>query len=208
LKKAFKIVAASLAILLFLFIWQGESFLILDNADDCKDVDSVIVLAGSPEDSLRIKKGVEITDSRGVEYLILPIRNSGITWAWLVDEYSIEIPISNERVLIGHMEPDDKQILKHYGGTFLEAKKSIEIMLKHHLNSAIVVSSGYHMRRSRLAFERAKEEYPIRFCYHPIREHLNKNKPWWLNLRYLLRVLTEYGKLASTYTILLCPFHS
>jgi hypothetical protein len=202
LKTPFKIVAASLVILFLLFIWQGESFLILDNGNECWDVDAVIVLAGAPEDSLRVKKGVEITDSRGVQYLILPLRNSGITWSWLLDEYSIKTPISDERVLIGNMEPDDKQIFKHYGGTFLEAKKTIKIMLKHHLNSAIVVSSGYHMRRSRLAFEKAKEKYPIRFCYYPIREHLNKNKTWWLNLRYFQRVVTEYGKLASTYMIL------
>ena len=201
MKTAFKIVAASLVILLFLFIWQGEAFLILDNGDDCRDVDAVIVLAGSPEDSLRVKEGLEVAHSIEVQYLILPIRNKGISWAWLVDEYSIEIPISNERVLIGNMEPNDKKILKHYGGTFLEAKKTIEIMLKHHLNSAIVVSSGYHMRRSRLAFERAKEKYPIRFYFHPIREYLDKSKPWWLNFRYVLRVFVEYRKLAISYII-------
>ena len=172
LKTAFKIVVSSLVILSFLFIWQGEAFLILDDSASCKDVDAVVVFAGAPdEDSLRVKKGIEIAHSKGVQYLILPLRTHGITWSWLVNECSIETSMSDEHVLIGNRELDDKQILKHYGGTFLEAKKTIDIMLKYHSNSAIVVSSGYHMRRTRLAFERAKQEYPMRFYYHPMRDH-------------------------------------
>ena len=171
-KTPLKIVALSLFLFSLLFLWKGEAFLILDDADACKNVDAVVVLAGAlDEDSLRVKKGIEIAHSKKVQYLILPLRTHGITWSWLVNEYSIETSMSDEHVLIGNRELDDKQILKHYGGTFLEAKKTIDIMLKYHSNSAIVVSSGYHMRRTRLAFERAKQEYPMRFYYHPMRDH-------------------------------------
>jgi hypothetical protein len=202
LKTALKIATASFVVLIFLFLWQGEAFLTIDNADDCNNVDAVIVLAGGPkDDSLRVKRGVEIAHSRGAEYLILPLRNSGITWSWLVDQYGIETPLSDKRVLIGNPKPDDRHIFKRYGGTFLEAKKTITIMLEHHLHSAVVVSSGYHMRRSKLAFETAKEKHPIQFCYHPIHKHSTKT-PWWLDFSYLQRVVIEYGKLASMCAII------
>jgi hypothetical protein len=196
LKTTFKIAGACFVIVIFLFLWKGEGFLTINNADDCNNVDAVIVLGGGFEDLARVKEGVAVAESRETRYLILPSRHSAITWKWLVDAYNIETDLDAKDVLIGTMESEDKEVSDRYGSTYLEAEKSIQIMLENYLNSAIVVSSGYHMRRSRLAFETAKENHPIQFCYHPIPKQLSKS-PWWLDLSYVQRVVIEYGKLVG-----------
>jgi uncharacterized SAM-binding protein YcdF (DUF218 family) len=200
LKTALTIAIACFVVLIFLFLWQGEAFLTIDNADDCNNVDAVIVLAGGPEDdSLRVKRGVEIAHSRGTEYLILPLRNSAITWSWLVDQYGIETPMNDKHVLIKNMQPDDRHIFKRYGGTFLEAKKTITIMLEHHLHSAVVVSSGYHMRRARLAFKKVGKGLSVTFFYHPVPRSSANRSPWWTDIMCLLKVMFEYGKLVAAH---------
>jgi hypothetical protein len=203
LKTAVKIVLACFVILIFLFLWHGEAFLIVDTGDNWSNIDAVVVLAGAPDDdSLRIKKAVEITDTRGVHYLILPLRNSGITWSWLVDYYGIETPVSDKCVLIGNTEPDDSHIFKSYGGTFLEAKKTITIMLRHHLHSAIVVRPGYHLRRARMTFERARNGRPIQLHYCAAGTPFKDGRPWWTHPGYMVRVVQEYGKLIAAHVVL------
>lgn len=70
--------------------------------------------------------------------------------------------------------------------TWTNATESIKVMEKHGWKSAIVVTSDFHTRRSRLAFERAKGDKDLTFNYvsvYPIIKgqemHYLKYQPNW-----------------------------
>jgi uncharacterized SAM-binding protein YcdF (DUF218 family) len=74
-------------------------------------------------------------------------------------------------------------------------------MQKHQLGSAIIVSSCYHMRRVKMAFESfRKNQRPI-FIYHPVQNLGESNRVWWLDINYFRKVLGEYKKLIAAYFI-------
>jgi hypothetical protein len=62
------------------------------------------------------------------------------------------------------------------------------------------VSSCYHIRRARLAFERANKDPGLTFDFHAIDiEGVGSNGPWWLDGGYTLKVADEYLKLVGGY---------
>ncbi|MCK4349186.1 MAG: YdcF family protein [Thermoplasmatales archaeon] len=194
--KILKIFLSLLCIFLVLFFWKGEQFLKINNDDDCLNADAVVVLVGSPEEDIqRVSEGVApIQEGRG-QFLILPLRHKALRWSWLIKSYGIRNDIPENSILIGKAESYKQN--RQYSGTFTEAKKTIQIMHQNKLKSAIIVSSGYHMRRAKIAFDRAQNGHSIRFCYHPVNYSRNYKKPWWIDIDYLPKVIVEYIKLIA-----------
>ena len=187
-----KIFVVFLLILLCFLLWQGDGFLKINDDISSLKADAVVVLAGSAdEDASRVLEAVSLIQAKRARYLILPLRHKALKWSWFAKNYGISAAIPGNKVYIGKMEPDD-DLLRRYGGTFVEAKKTIRIMRRNNLKSAIVVSSGYHMRRAKMAFEKAREGSMIKLYYHPVDESLNNKK----NVRYWGRMIKEYMKLA------------
>ena len=62
---------------------------------------------------------------------------------------------------------DDKAIIieNKSGSTYDNARYSKDLVLEHNFKSAIVVSSPYHMRRSKLVFERVFKHSGIKLIY-------------------------------------------
>ena len=194
LSKVLKIFLPLLCISLIMFIWKGEQFLNINNDDDYLIADAVVVLGGSPEEDIqRVVEGVALVQKGRAQNLILPLRHKDLRWSWLVKSYGIRSDIPENRILIGRAESYTQN--RQYGGTLTEAKKTIQIMLQNKLKSAIIVSSGYHMRRAKIAFDRAQNSNSIRFFYHPVNYSRNYKKPWCMDVDYLLKVLVEYIKL-------------
>lgn len=54
--------------------------------------------------------------------------------------------------------------------TYDNARYSRDIVLEHHFNTAIVVSSPYHMRRSKLVFERVFNRSGVKLLYCPAKK--------------------------------------
>jgi len=159
----------------------------------------VVVLAGSPrEDPGRVIEGVAVFQEKGADYLMFPLRHPIIKWSWLVKKYGIPSKIPKEKVLIGRASVKDRQTNQELGGTFTEAGMTIRLMEEKNIESAVVVTSGYHIRRSRLAFERALKGHDLTFCFHGV-ERAGGIDPWWLDKDYLFRVLGEYKKLIGSY---------
>ena len=183
-----------------LFIWQGDRFLSATNDGDCKRPQAIVVLAGSTreEDPGRVKEGAVVFEEKGSDYLIFPLRHPRINWSWLVEKYHIKTKVPKERVLIGRASVADRKINQELGGTFTEAEMTIRIMSEKEIRSALVVTSGYHIRRARLAFARAKKGQGTTFCFHAVGRP-NDKIPWWLDKDYLFRVLGEYKKLVGSY---------
>lgn len=182
------------------FIW-GNDFLSIEQGLPAQRVDVAVVLAGPPdEDRERVLVAVDLVQAEEAGLLLLPVRHRALEWAWFVRKYRIRGQVPEDRVIIGREENSKSRSWPDPGGTFAEARKTIEIMRQHHLHSAVVVSSGYHMRRARLAFERANPDPTFVFYFHPV-DVLDPEDsgPWWMNGGYALRVADEYVKLAGGY---------
>jgi uncharacterized SAM-binding protein YcdF (DUF218 family) len=182
------------------FIW-GNDFLCIEPGLPAQRVDVAVALAGPlDEDRERVLVAVDLLQAEEADFLLLPVRHRALEWSWFVRKYRIRTPLPEDRVIIGREENSKGRSWPDPGGTFAEARKTIEIMRRHNLSSAVVVSSGYHMRRARLAFERANPDLDLVFYFHPV-DVLDPEDsgPWWMNGGYALRVADEYVKLAGGY---------
>jgi uncharacterized SAM-binding protein YcdF (DUF218 family) len=194
LRKILKTCLLFICIFFILFFWKGEQFLNINNDDHCLKADAVVVLAGSPEEDIqRVVEGVALVQKGRAQNLILPLRHKALRWSWLIKSYGIRSDIPENKILIGRAESYKQN--RQCRGTLTEAKKTIQIMHQNKLKSAIIVSSGYHMRRAKIAFDRAQDGHSIKFYYHPVNYSRNYKKPWWIDIDYLPKVIVEYIKL-------------
>jgi len=194
------ITAVLIAGIVAFFIW-GNDFLGIEPGLPMQRVDVAVVLAGPPdEDRERVLVAVDLVHAEEAGILVLPVRHRALEWPWFVRKYRIRTSLPEDRVIIGREELPRDGSRPDLGGTFAEAKKTIEIMRGHGLRSAVVVSSGYHMRRARLAFERASQDPSLVFYFHPV-DVLDPDDsgPWWMNGGYALKVADEYVKLMAGY---------
>ena len=183
------------------FLGGGHRFLCHREGTLPGVADVVVVLAGPPdEDRERVAAGAALTHAGHHRFMLLPLRHRALTWPWFVRYYHIEDPIPDERVLFGRGHDPKRRHAFGLGGTFAEAERTVDVMRERGFGSAIVVSSCYHIRRARLAFERANKEPGLTFDFHPIDiEGVGSNSPWWLDGGYALKVADEYLKLVGGY---------
>jgi uncharacterized SAM-binding protein YcdF (DUF218 family) len=180
------------------FAW-GEQFLLVGNLPPPRPADVVVVLAGGPaEDPARVRAGAAMVEKGLAGFILLPLRHKSLAWNWFVENYGIVETIPDENVVIGRESSSDDGLLKP-GGTFAEARKTIEIMEQRHFSSAIVVTSGYHLRRARLAFRRVAHEQA--FYFQPVPAGRAGTRTWWMDGEYLLFILDEYRKLVAAYFV-------
>ena len=153
----------------------------------------MVLASNFPEDRERIMTGIEVFRNHHARYLILPIRDKGVDWPTIRRLYHIsEAEISPDNIIIGRVVRSDRRILEHFGGTYLEALKTKEIISSRGVESLVVVSSGYHMRRTRLAFARNGLAGEYRIHYHPARETRSSS-----GKDHMVKILMEYTKLMA-----------
>ncbi len=183
------------------FLGGGNYFLCQQDGAALGSADVVVVLAGPPdEDRERVAAGAALAHADRQRFMLLPLRHRALTWPWFVRHYHIEDPIPVERVLFGRGQDPKHRHAFDLGGTFAEAENTVDVMRERGFVSAIVVSSCYHIRRARLAFERANKEPGLTFDFHAIDiEGVEPNGPWWLDGGYAMKVAGEYLKLAGGY---------
>lgn len=189
-------------LLAFIFFLAGEKFLRVKSDSRSQKADAVVVLAGSPkEDKGRIEEGSALIRQGKGRYLILPLRHSAIEWPWAVQYYGLHEALPEDKVLIGRSTKIDDPLIERFGGTYVEAIKTVRIMRDLDLTSAIIVSSAYHMRRAQMAFELFRQPGRLEFYYHPVDSERRPKQPWWTDMEYVARVLQEYKKLLAAYFI-------
>jgi hypothetical protein len=183
------------------FLGGGHQFLCHRDGPAPGPAELVVVLAGpQDEDRERVAAGVAFTRAGQHRFMLLPLRHRALTWPWFVRHYHIEDPLPDERVLFGRGHDGKRRHTFGLGGTFAEAEKTVDVMRERGFGSAIVVSSCYHIRRARLAFERANKEPGLTFDFYAIDvEGSGPNGPWWLDGGYTLKVADEYLKLVGGY---------
>ncbi|HOS29140.1 MAG TPA: ElyC/SanA/YdcF family protein, partial [Syntrophobacteraceae bacterium] len=151
------------------------------------------------EDRQRIVEGVHLIERGLVDYLILAMRDTGLSWKTILRIYGIETDIPGERILIGRPEQVNSTVLKYCGGTFGEAAAAVGLMRANSLNSAVVVSSRYHIPRVRLAFGNLNSKGSLDFSYRPVGEPETGKL---LSSAYALaKRLTEYGKFFTAFFV-------
>lgn len=162
--------------------------------------DLVVVLAGPlDEDGRRVAAGVELTRNSEDRFLLLPLRHRALAWPWFVRHYRVETSLPEERVILGRPE-ESKRSDADLGGTFAEARKTMAVMQERGFRSAVIVTSGYHIRRARLAFERAGTDPGFAFQFHAVDSaEEGSGFFWWLDGKSVMRVVDEYWKLAAGY---------
>lgn len=180
------------------FVW-GNDFLRIEPGLPMQRLDAVVVLAGPPEeDRERVLVAADMVQADEAHFLLLPLRHRALDWPWFVQKYRIRNPLPEDRVIIGREEASQGSAWPDPGGTFAEARRTIEIMRRNDLRTAVVVSSAYHMRRARLAFTRANSDAALVFYFHPV-DLLDPERsgPWWMEGGYLAKIAGEYVKLAA-----------
>jgi uncharacterized SAM-binding protein YcdF (DUF218 family) len=183
------------------FLLWGNEFLSMEPGQLVEKADLAVVLAGAPpEDRERVLVAVDLVQAEEARMLLLPVRHRALEWAWFVRKYRIKAHLPEDRVLIGREDSPRSPSWLDLGGTFAEARKTLEIMREHDLHSAIIVSSSYHMRRARLAFERANQDPALVFYFHPVDyRDPEDSDPWWWDGAYVMKVADEYVKLLAGY---------
>ena len=183
-------------------MYAGEKFLHIAGKTIPQNVDAVVILAGSPdEDRRRVLQGAAYYHQGRVRYIILPTRHPTFKWSWATRHYNVKPEIPDSSVIIGTYDQRDQQLLNHYGGTYIEAQKTFHIMTQYKMRTAIVVSSDYHMRRVKMAFENAYPKSIQQIFYHSVQTIRSSGKPWWMKKESRHRILREYKKLIAAFFV-------
>ena len=79
--------------------------------------------------------------------------------------------------------------------TYEDAVNTKEMLQAHGWKSAIIVSTMYHMRRSRMIFEKVYADSGIYLQYYPAQSETYRPNGWWMRERDMVYVVVEYLKL-------------
>ena len=93
----------------------------------------------------------------------------------------------------------DEAIILDYGwenhGTWDHAINSLSIVTENNFKTAIVVTSNYHTRRSRLAFNKIFKDTNVRILMSPCPGGSYGPGQWWKSRKLIESVFLEYVKL-------------
>ncbi|WP_338835047.1 YdcF family protein [Neomoorella humiferrea] len=178
---------------LFLFLWTTKSFWLpfaarwlMVGDKDLHPADVIIVLSG--EQGERVATGVKLYQEGLAPRLLM----TGGPVEWNVAAADI---MAEQAKFLGVPEKDIV-LEKRATSTYENALYSLGILKKNGWHSAIVVTSPYHLRRTRLAFNNAFRGSGIRLSFYGAEEPWLDPTRWWLQDRGIEVVGLEYFKLA------------
>ena len=174
-------------LLVVLWFWRGAHYLIIETEIAPSDV--IIVLGGKTE---RLREGVQLYHQGYAPHLLItgggqPLRlaHTHLNWGHIMRKAARIEGIPPEAIFI-EMESTS---------TYEDAVNSRRIVQAQGWMSAIVVSSIYHMRRSRMIFEKVYTDGSFRLQYHPAPSDIFQPNGWWKRERDMINVVSEYIKL-------------
>ncbi|MEI4768784.1 YdcF family protein [Psychrobacillus sp. FJAT-51614] len=165
-------------ILLFIVVFNSAGdFLVIDEKPVKSDV--IIVLSGGDG---RLEKGVQLYKEGYAPYLMLS--NGSVQQLY---ERALELGVPNEAII---MEVKSDSTLDN-------AIFSEEIVRNHKFESAIVVSSGFHMRRVKILYDKVFQNSGVRLTY--VAEDMTAYNPkiWWADEVSRDNTFREYIKLVG-----------
>ncbi|MCH1640137.1 YdcF family protein [Paenibacillus timonensis] len=176
-KKLYRILKWLAILILFLLVVLGPfagNFLVIHENPQKSDV--IIVLSGG---SNNLNIGIELYEQK----------------------YAPQIMVSNalDYDTIGTMEkrkiPSTSVIFETKAdSTYTNAIYTKDLMIKHRLNSAIIVTPDYHMRRVKYHFDKVYKGTGITFTYTSVETQTFHPHQWWLDNNSRRIVINEYIK--------------
>ncbi|WP_176585789.1 YdcF family protein [Priestia megaterium] len=143
--------------------------------------DAIIVLSG---DGDRIEKGIELYKKGYASHLIL---SNG-------QENNLYNQAKNSGI------PIHSIILENHATSTTEnAEFTKKVMIKYNFQSAIVVSSNYHMKRVEKNFDKEFKDTRIQLTFCSSGSHYYNPKRWWETSLNRKITYTEYIKLIGNY---------
>ena len=152
--------------------------------DELKKADVIVVLGG---ESGRVVEAARLYKQGFSGHMIM---TGGAVGKGSVAEgmrrHAVSLGVPRENIIL---EPEAQSTYQH-------PVLVKPIMRARGFQSAIVVSSPFHMRRSAMLFNRAFRESGIELIYHPVRDSWFQADNWWTKAVSRRAVRLEYVKLA------------
>ncbi len=183
--------AAALALVILGWaLWNAGRFLVVNQPP--KKSAAIIVLGGGPVN--RIEKAAQLYHQGYAPLLI----TSGGTLYSANRTQAAEMAMQAQRrgVPAANIALDQKS-----QSTAQNAQDTLVLMLRRHLDSAIVVSSNYHMRRVQWLFNRTYRGHHIRLTYVAASDPWFHPEHWWSNSRSIAITTSEYLKLLVAFAL-------
>lgn len=143
-----------------------------------KKSDVIIVLSG---DGGRLEKAMSLYKEGYAKYVMLST--------------PLGLEVSSKKQLSQDIQPQYLIYEQKATSTYTNATLTKKLAEKYHFKSAIVVTSDYHMRRSKLAFDRVYNRSGIRLTY--VSALYNSTIPWFRNPREISHTISEYIRLTG-----------
>lgn len=146
-----KILCFILLIIFAIVSWTIYVYYHLDIGEQPQISDVIIVPGGQIYRETKAKELLELGYSRSNKVILSPI--------------SLKSKLLRKESNLKIVDPINIVVEEKSTSTMTNAKESIKVMEKNRWKSAIIVTSDFHMRRTRLAFERASHNKEISFTY-------------------------------------------
>jgi uncharacterized SAM-binding protein YcdF (DUF218 family) len=179
LKKKWRLIFVVFFVLLIIFLLPvlGKKYLIVD--EEPKKADVIIVLSGG---NGRVLKAADLYKKGYADYVIFTRAFKDGLYPEIAENLGI---------------PENKLLLEgNATSTYTNAVYSKAIIEENKFNSAIVVSSDYHMRRTKLSFDRIFSNSGVEITYV---KAVSLNDKWYLNKVEVKRIYSEWIKLVGYY---------
>lgn len=165
---------AVMLLVLFFLLFAGR-FLVID--EEPKKVDTIVVLSGGDG---RLEKAIELYESGYASNLIVSNGLADDLW-----ENAVRLLPTSSIILE-----------KEADSTYESAVYVKKLMNKYKFNSAILVSSDFHMRRVKYNFHRVYKGSNHELIYVASDTSFNP-KVWWMNKRSFGNTISEYVKIVG-----------
>ena len=176
---------AGMVILIFVVLGSLGRVLIVN--EPLKKVDVIIVYSGDSGE--RTIKGVELLKDGYADYIIFSggAVYDDVRMADLMSDHAIKLGVASEKII-----KDREASTTYENALFVK-----EILLERQFNSAILVTSNYHSRRSQLTTKKVLKDTYIELVTVSSNDEFNKN--WWKDGRSVLICINEYAKILGYY---------
>lgn len=184
--KRFKFFAI-ICFFVFSIVWVG-GFIIFDRyirqiADNSDKTDAIVVLTGGRN---RISQALMLFNQNMAEFLIISGVSSNVTLNQIEKQNNVIIAKPLGKVIVG----------KEATTTYQNAIEVSEAIRRNNINSVRLVTSYYHMPRSRAEILAHNPELEI--INHPVYSE-KVSKKWWKRWNSFCLIASEYNKFMFVY---------
>lgn len=159
---------------------EAGDFLVINEKPVKSDV--IIVLSGGGIE--RLEKGVGLYNKGFASYIMISNGQEDSLY-----EAALKMGVPNDSIILENSARSTTE----------NALFTKELMIEHQFQSAIVVSSNYHMRRVKSNFTKAISNSRIKLIYSSVPDNGYDPSRWWKTKEGRQTTFTEYVKLAGNF---------